>query len=1008
MKKSKTKLRGIIQCIFLLLAFTTFPLLSYSQNSISGVIKTTGGEIIPGATILIKGTFNGTISDNNGKFVIQAKQGDVLQVAFVGMVPKEILIGGQSQLEITMNQDVIGLEEVVAVGYGTMKKKDLTGSAVSAKINDFKESPNISIIQSLQGAVPGVSIGQINQAGEEPDITIRGRSTISGSMSVLIVVDGVIYRGNITDINPDDIQTVDVLKDASSKAIYGAQAANGVILITTKSGSFSKKPSITYSASISTQAPTVKTRLLNREEYLKKVMDVEYADAYLAPGYTETNPNWDFYQSELSPENLAGVENGTNYDWWGALTSPGFITDHNLSLTGGNENTTYFVSGGFTEQEGFIMNDNYSRSTIRINLQSKINNWLTLGTNTFASFADLSGTYPDIGNIALTSPLVSSKDENGNYVVNHLGDQIVNPFLNALADDKDLRNNISGNFFAIISIPYIKGLTYRINYNNNLRWAYHAYSNKYDSGQSGAAYKQNSSTYDTMLDNIFTYEKQLNNDHRLQVTLVAGYNKVNYESTRAGGENYSNLDLSYNSLQQGIIQTISSSAWKESSIYQMGRLNYNFRNKYLLTSTLRRDGFSGFAKNNKFGLFPSVGMGWVLTEESFFKIPKIDYLKLRASYGQNGNQTSRYSSLATVTSTDASKYVFGDGASTSLGQSVNSLANNNLTWESTTGLNAGIDFSVFNNRISGNIEYYNTTTSDLLWNKVLPLTTGFSQIKTNLGKIVNTGFEISIAATPVKTSDVQWDLSLNFSTNKNEIKELLGVDNDGDGKEDDLVASGLFIGKSIGAIYDYEVNGIWQIGDEIPAGYFPGTYRIVDQDETDGAISAEKDRIFLGRTEPAFSFSIQNTLKYKNFSLRFFINSIQGGKDGYMNKNYPTGVSATTGTAQNRSWFTMFDYWSPSNPDAKYPQSWIAASIKPARYFSRDFIRLQDISLSYNIEKTFAQKIGIADARLYVSGKNLLTLTNWEGWDPETGQGIGNADCFPVMKAYTLGIEVSF
>ena len=399
-------------------------------------------------------------------------------------------------------------------------------------------------------------------------------------------------------------------------------------------------------------------------------------------------------------------------------------------------------------------------------------------------------------------------------------------------------------------------------------------------------------------------------------------------------------------------------------------------------------------------LFPSFGAGWVISEESFFNDnPIVDFLKLRGSYGQNGNLTSRYSSLARVSSGEGNQYVFGDGASPSMGQSPASLANTNLTWEKTAGVNIGLDFETMKGRLRGNIEYYSTTTTDLLWKMRLPQLTGFSEITTNLGRIDNTGFEFSIQMDPVQKQNFSWTLDMNFSSNKNRIVELLG--------EEDLIASGLFMGESIGTIYGYEIDGIWQVNDDIQEGFSPGTYRLVDQNG-DGAISAEDDRIILGRTEPAFRAGILNTLRYKDFTFRFFVNTIQGGKNGYLGANHPTGIDATTGNVSNSNWFNSFDYWSTVNPDATYPIPWASAQIQPAQYFSRNFIRLQDISLSYNLNMAIAENIGIKNAKVFLSGKNVLTFTKWDGWDPETGQGVGTRDAFPVMRAFTFGINASF
>jgi TonB-linked SusC/RagA family outer membrane protein len=982
--------------------------INIEEITVSGKVTDDKGDPLPGASVTVAGTTSGTVTDLDGNYTLNVPDGATLIFSYIGFEASRILVGNRTQIDVALNVDATSLEEVVVVGYGSQRRRDLTGSVASADIEAFRESPNVNIMQSLQGSVPGVQIGQVNQAGAEPSIAIRGQNTLGGSTSPLIVVDGIIFRGRISDLNPADIKSVDVLKDASSKAIYGAQAANGVMLITTKGGgSASKKPTVNYSGSYSSQTPTVKARLLNREETLQKVRNIEYLDSYLAPDYTSPNPDWNYNLSELRPLQLEGIENGTDYDWWGGLTSPGYIKDHLIGISGRMESTNYYISGGLTDQEGFIKNDKFKRATFRINVQTNINNWLTLGANTFGSFSDFSGSYPNINEIANgTSPLVAPWDQTGILVVNPRGDNAVNPFLASEADDRDLDNRISGNFFAIVELPQIKGLSYRFNYSNNLRWWNRANSNIYGAGLTGSAYKEHGSILDALVDNIITYDRLLN-DHGINFTLVAGLNTVKYERTFAQGTNIPNLSLSYNSLEQAINPVIQSNAYEEASVYQMGRINYSYKDRYILTATLRRDGYSGFSANNKVAIFPSIGAAWILSDEPFFNVPKIDLFKLRGSYGKNGNQVERYSSLARVSSELSSHYVFGDGAPTSLGQSPSSLANPNLSWESTTGLNLGIDFSIFNNKIRGNFEYYNTTTTDLIWPMNLPRLSGFSSITTNLGKINNTGAEFSIFTNPIETKSFKWDLDIHFSSNRNRIERLLGLDRNGDGREDDLIASGLFIGHSIGTIYDYEIDGIWQVNDDILRGFNPGTYRIVDQDG-DGLITAENDRRILGRIEPAFQFGIQNTFQMKDFTLRIFLNSIQGGKDGYLGVNHPFGVNTTRSTAQHGNWFTFYDYWSPNNPGGKYPILWEAAQISPVKYYSRSFVRLQDIALSYRLSNLNVQKLGIGSAKIFISGKNLLTFTNWDGWDPETAQGVSNLNTFPVMKAYSLGIDISF
>ena len=981
-------------------------LVSSFDRAIAGAVLDETGEPIPGVSVLLVGTSRGTVTDLDGRFEITVPdERGSLQFSFIGFITQRIEIANQNEINITLNQDLSSLEEVVVVGYGTQRKKDLTGAVASADIEAFRESPNVNIMQSLQGSVPGVQIGQTNQAGQEPAIAIRGQTTISGNTSPLIVLDGMIFRGRLADINPGDIQSIDILKDASSMAIYGAQAANGVILITSKSGKTARKPTLTYSGSVSTQTPTINARLLNRDEVLEKVRDVEYRNAFLAPDYTQPNPDWDFDNSELLPPLSRGVEDGTNYDWWDGLTSPGYISNHQLSISGGSENISYYISAGNTEQKGFVLNDDFKRTTVRINLETDINDWLTIGVNSFGSFSDHSGVFPNMGQLGRTSPLVTPFDENGNLAVNHLGDNVVNPFLNAQADDRELKNRLSGVFYGLIKVPNVEGLTYRVNFSNNLNWFEDARSNPYDAGLTGAAFKAHARNLDVMLDNIVSYDRRFN-DHGINATFLYGFNQITFNRTYAGGQNIPNLALSYNSLQQAIIREIESNAWEESLLYQMGRVNYSYKDKYMLTGTLRRDGFSGFSRNNKFALFPSIGAGWILSDENFLE-GKMDLLKLRASYGQNGNQTGRYSSLARVSTTDASRYVFGDGGPSSPGQSVASLANDDLSWEKTVGLNIGVDFGLLNSKLTGNIEYYSTTTTDLLWNMIIPRMTGFNQIATNLGEVANTGLEFALQANPIQTNDFSWNVSVNFGTNNNRIVTLLGEDKDGDGVEDDLIASGLFIGKSLGAIFNYQIDGIWQVEDDIPSGFSPGNYRIRDQNG-DGMITPEDDRVFLGRTEPAYLMGMQNTMRYKNFTFRFFINSIQGGRDRYLGANTTAGIPGTTGTAQNANWFTFYDYWSPRNPDARYNIPWVPGQVNPPRYFSRSFVRLQDISLAYQFQDKLINRLGIQNLKLFVSGKNLLTFTDWDGWDPETGQGIGASNAFPVMKAYTLGVDVSF
>lgn len=991
---------------WLLLFFWLCSAVVMAQN-ISGKVTDENGQALPGVSITEKGTNKGTVSQIDGTYKLVVNATSTLVFSFVGYTTEEVIVGSQTKININLQPDNNALNEVVVVGYGTQKKKDLTGSIASADLVAFKESPNVSILQSLKGSLPGLTISQTNRAGDEPSINIRGTSTLNGNTSPLIIVDGIIFNGRLSDINPSDVASVDVLKDPSSKAVYGSQAANGVVLVTTKTGRATTKPSITYSGSYAISSPTVDAKLLRRDAFLEKIRDINYLTAFTKEsGYTVLNPAWTFANSELFPVSLGGVNTTNDYDWYGDLTQNALITNHNLSISGGSDKTNYFMSGGYTNEKGLIKNDDYGRYTMRINLDTEVTKWLTLGANTSGSFTNFFKDAPDMNTIVGTSPLVLPRDENGNYRINPIGDFNVNPFLSAENDRYEVQSRLVGNFFAQVKIPTIPGLSYRLNFGHNLKYFKNYVSSIYGAGQTGSASKSDATQYEQTLDNILNYKKSFGK-HNIDATALYGYNISEFNNTSASGTGFSDLNLSYNSIQQAEIQKVSSSAWKENLLYQMGSVAYNYSSKYLLKATVRRDGFSGFSQNNKTGIFPSIGLGWVLSEESFFKVPGIDYLKIRGSYGENGNKVGRYSSLARVSADDASKYVFGDGGLTAIGRSVSSLANADLRWERTRGINIGLDFAILKNKIDGNIEYYNSNTNDLLWQQTLPQTSGFANVFTNLGQINNKGIEFTLHGQPIKSKNFSWDITVNFTRNRNKVVTILGEDKNNDGLEDDLVASGLFIGKPIGTIYDYEVQGIYQLTDEKLTGFQAGNYKLNDLDG-DKKITAATDRKILGNSEPAYLFGIQNTVSYKQFTLRAFINSVQGGKSSYIAANIPAGNYGTPGNATNSNWFDFTDFWSSRNPNGKYANPWVPTPAGGREYFQRNFIRLQDISVSYNLTEKVAKKIGTSNAKLFVSGKNLFTLTKWEGWDPEVGLGVSSVNAFPVLKSYSFGVEITF
>lgn len=979
-------------------------------KSAKGVVLDSRGEAVIGAGVMEKGSSNGSVTGVDGDFTISGIQnGTVLVVSCLGYQSQEVVWNGQD-IRLTLLDDQEALDEAVVVGYGTMKKSDLTGSVVKADLSAVKTAPNSNILQALQGGVAGLKIAQTNYAGAEPSIEVRGQTTINGSTDPLIVLDGIVYNGRISDINPSDIESVDVLKDASSKAVYGAKAANGVLMITSKSGRHEMAPKITYSSNWSWSNPTRNYRPLGRDAWLKKVRDVDYKKAYTAAsGYTEIDPSWSMTGTGMNDVIYAGVNNGTEYDWWGNATQTGHLHTNTVNVSGGSQHVSYFLSGSYTDQAGIVRNDTYKRATFRANVDVQLNSWLKVGTNTMLSFNDYSGDAPNISSLLRMPAVVTPKDDQGKWIVNPSGSLLTNPFLEMESVDSDKRHQINTTVYGLVTVPWIKGLTYRLNFNYMTNVVNSYNFNQYAASQTGQASKEISNTYYWLLDNIVNYTQTFDR-HSVNATFVYGANRRSYDNTEAVGTQFSNFSLGYNDLSQAVTQKIKSSAWDESNVYQMLRLAYNYDRKYFFTATLRRDGFSGFAANHKFGLFPSVGLGWTISREPWMqKATWLDNLKLRGSFGVTGNQTSRYSSLAKVIVTNG--YVFGDGASTSFGTSVSSMANSDLKWETTSEFNVGLDFSLFDNRLFGSVDYYNATTTDLLWDVAIPSMTGFTSVRSNIGKLRNNGVEVVLGGAPVKTKDFTWNINLNFAANKNRIVSLLGEDKNGDGKEDDLISSGLFIGESLGAIYGYQVEGIWQLEDEaagiIPSGFYPGTYKIKDQNG-DGQITAANDRVILGHTEPLFTMGIRNSFAYKGFDLNFFINIINGGKNGYLAYNEKANfLGNSTGNATNQNWFDCYDYWSPSNPNAKFATAWSSPAMDVDQLQSRSFVRLQDLSFGYTFSQKQLQKAKIDSLRLFISGKNLFTLTKWDGWDPEMALGVCSTT-YPVMKTYAFGVEITF
>jgi TonB-linked SusC/RagA family outer membrane protein len=741
---------------------------------------------------------------------------------------------------------------------------------------------------------------------------------------------------------------------------------------------------------------------MNRNEYLQNIRDAYYTLSYLGPDYTQPNPNFNVAQYvDATMRGANGQVLPNDFNWYDAATNNGSIVENNLSLSGGNDRVTYLLSGGLTNQKGFIINDIFKRKSIRANIEVKPLSWWKVGLVSSGSFVNQDGAEPSLNSIMRWSPLQTPYDSTGKLIPFPTNTLEPNPFTTYYVDDYERHNYYFANVYTDIDLPFLKGLNYRMNFGNNYRTDQHYYSSIYDAGQTGSAYKTNISYYDYTFDNILTYTRTFGK-HDISATLLYGAIERKYDSTQARATGFDRLTLSYNNLSLGTVQSNSSDAWNEKLNYQMARINYKFNDKYLLTATIRRDGFSGFAANYKYAYFPTAAVGWIISSEDFMKnISVVNYLKLRAGYGLSGNQTPRYSSIARVNVSPA--YIFGDGGTTAIGQQVSQLGNPDLKWEKTKGLNFGVDFNLINNRLYGNVDVYFNTTRDLLYSIAVPDITGFTSIQTNVGELKNNGIEASLSYKILDQKDFHWTATANVWANRNKIVYINGTG--------DLISSGLFIGKSRNTIYDYQTNGIYQLGETPIPGFFAGTTKIVDQNK-DNDITPDKDRVFIGRKEPKYQVSLYNQFSWKALTFSFFFNSIQGGKDGFLGNNNP--MYFRDDNAIRNNYPVQTNFWSPANPGGKYPRniSGSHAKVEPNMWQSRNFIRLQDVSLSYNIAPLI-RNIKFQALNVYVSGKNLHTWTKWEGWDPEALDQYGNTmglttNGRPVMRTISVGVNITY
>lgn len=955
------------------------------RKQISGVVLDEDGIPVIGANIVEIGTTNGTITDIEGNFSLQVANGATLRVSYIGYLEREINIGNQTNFRITLEEDTQSLDELIVVGYGVQKKSDITGAVASLDNKRLEMLPNTNVAQAIQGAIPGVIV-RSSSAGAAPEevIMIRGRNSILASNDPLIVLDGIPYNGQISDINPNNIKSIEVLKDASSAAIYGSRGANGVILITSKEGIVGK-PVISYDGSFSVQKPSNLPDLMNGEEFYNFKMKRE-------PEFI-TNTEKQVYES------------GQWVDWIDLSTRTGNRSEHNVSASGGSENVKYFVSGGYLGVKGIRVNDDYQRVTTQINLDMKMTDWLTLGTRTILSFDDKSGQAPDTG-VWRMNPLSRPYDENGNLTIYPWEEDVYfeNPLEPTLFDDLDKSYQVVSNNYAIVNFPFIKGLSYRANLgvmrrSTNIAW-YAGRNTATGFEDSGRGNTSRGLFENNVMENIINYNKEIGL-HSLAATAVYSFEQNKNSRNSMNAYSYPHDFLSWYAADQAEVVNVSHSFNQTVLLSQMLRLNYSYDSRYLATLTARRDGFSGFGEKNKWGIFPSAALGWNVSNESFYPGNSlVSDLKLRLSYGLNGNQAvGAYETIAKL-----GAYDIIQNKQTLPGYVPISLGLDNLGWESSKTLNMGLDFGAFSGKVTGSVNYYNTRTSDLLLNRTISAIHGITEITQNIGVTQNTGLEVSLFSRNISSGDFRWTTSGNMTFMKNKIVSLYGY-LDENGKEIDDINNAWFIGKPIRVNYNYHMIGVWQLGEEEEAAVYnskPGYVKFKDVNK-DGQISADFDREIIGQQDPKFIWGMNNTFSYKNLNLDVFVHGVHGVTRG--NELMVDDVYATVRrNTINKNW------WTPQNPTNDfYANDKFANSLEGDEhedwYFENaSFIRIKNVTLSYDFSNNLLSNIGLAKLRLFVTGSNLFTFTEWRGMDPELDEQRESI----YQKEVVFGVSLGF
>jgi TonB-linked SusC/RagA family outer membrane protein len=986
---SKFYLLTAVLCFF-------YNILSAQNRTVSGQVtdfKT--GETLIGVSVLVKGTSQGTSTDVNGKFSLSVSGSNaILTVNYIGYLKQEINLTNQSSVTIKLQPDEKALDEVVVIGYGTVKKRDLTGSVSSVKGEDIAKVPSSNPLESIQGKVPGVDITRSSGAASSGvNINIRGTRSIAAGNGPLIIVDGVQYS-SLQDLNPNDIASMEILKDASSTAIYGSRGANGVILITTKKG-ISGQAVVSLNSYFGVSKVSRYPSVMNGQEYIE-----QRRQAYRTTG------NWSGPADDAKIFNsaeYAAVQNNQFLDYQDLLFHDGRQQDYQLGVRAGTEKTKVYFSLDYLDEKGVLVQDKSNRYTARLNLDQTIGQIFTTGMQAQFTHYKQSNRRDPLNQANKISPLGTIYDADGKFIVYPLAGTFVSPLADEQPDVYTNETVINRTLLsAYMELKPFKGLVARSNIGVNLNTdRTGTYADRYSLDRNGSVPKATyaaSNSHLINIENFVTYNKEIK-DHAFTLTGINSLLFNRSDNIAASGENQllkSQLFYGLGNTQNQAVVT----AYNMSNLISFaGRMNYSYKGKYLLTATGRTDGSSKLADGNKWAFFPSAAVAWRVSDEKFLKDNKVvSDLKLKFSYGVAGsdniNAYSTQSSLSRVA------FAYDDAPVPAYTYSPR-IGNLELTWEKTKTADIGLELGLFKNRITATVDYYSSNTFDLLLDRSLPPSDGVVSVIQNVAKTRNKGLEIYISSKNITSSNFQWTTNLSFSRNKEEIVELAG------GSMADIRSS-LFVGSPIQSFYDYEKIGIWQTSDAAEAakyGQKPGDIRVNDLNN-DGKIDAGNDRKIVGTNRPKWSGGLENTFTYKAWDLNVYVFARIGQTvyADFLRRYDPQGINNSS---------TIINYWTPENATNDFPRPNKNISLASTLYSSTlgyadgSFIRLRNITLGYTVPKKVLEKSFISTVRVYATARNPFTYTKsslLKEYDPERGGSEGA----PMTKLYTVGLNVTF